>query len=64
MHGSLLDDLSDIWWDLKPGLYALDNGSEEQAADVFWDWKESFRTHWGRHAIDALRALHAHLEYS
>src|SRR5665213_4016308 len=52
MHGSLLDDLSDIWWDLKPGLYALDNGSEEQAADVFWAWKESFGKHWHRHAVD------------
>ncbi|HZL27638.1 MAG TPA: DUF5063 domain-containing protein [Acidobacteriaceae bacterium] len=62
MHGSLVDDLSDIWWDIKPGLNLLERKSDDWAPEVFWDWKESFQTHWGRHAIEALRALHEHLQ--
>jgi hypothetical protein len=56
---TLADGLADIWRDLKRGLLALDAGAPNQ--DVIWDWRYGFYTHWGRHATEALRALHPHL---
>lgn len=55
----LADDLVDIWRDLKGGLLALDDGAAVQ--DVVWEWRFGFYSHWGRHATEALRALHARL---
>ena len=56
---TLGDDLADIWLDLKPGLAGLQAGAP--VGDVIWDWRFTFYTHWGRHATEALRALHARL---
>ena len=50
------DDLADVWRDLKGGLTALAAGARWQ--DVAWEWKFALQTHWGRHAEDALVALH------
>jgi Domain of unknown function (DUF5063) len=55
----LADDLTDIWRDLKQGLIALEAGAPSE--DVTWEWRFGFYTHWGRHATEALRALHSHL---
>jgi uncharacterized protein DUF5063 len=55
----LADDLADIWLDLKRGLLALEGGAP--ASDVTWEWRFGFYTHWGRHATEALRAVHARL---
>jgi hypothetical protein len=55
----LADDLVDIWLDLKPGLLAIEGGAPPE--DVTWDWRFGFYSHWGRHATEALRALHARL---
>jgi len=54
--GSLADDLADIWCDLRAGFNALDAGSPWQ--DVAWEWRFGLQTHWGKHAVEALRALH------
>jgi uncharacterized protein DUF5063 len=54
---TLGDDLADIWRDLKPGLAGLAAGAPLDAA--LWDWRLLFYTHWGAHATDALRVLHA-----
>jgi hypothetical protein len=56
---SLGDDLVDICRDLKRGLLALDAGALGE--DVTWEWRFGFYTHWGRHATEALRVLHARL---
>lgn len=55
VQGSLTDDLSDIYHDLREGI-ALYEGKKYNEA--VWSWKFSFETHWGSHAIDAARALH------
>jgi hypothetical protein len=55
--GSLADDLADIWRDVTEGLLALEIGSPE--ADVIFHWRYLLDVHWGRHAVDALAALHA-----
>lgn len=57
--GDLADDLADIYRDIKPGLRAWDENIDVYLPDVVFEWKEPlFRTHWGRHAVDALRVLH------
>jgi hypothetical protein len=56
---ALADGLADIWRDLKEGLLALEAAAAPQ--DVVWEWRFGFYTHWGRHATEALRALHARL---
>lgn len=55
----LADDLADIYFDIKEGLFLLAAGHPAAAT---WSWKDSFRTHWGRHASTALRALHCYAE--
>lgn len=50
----LADDLADIYRDLKSGLWLYDRGYVKVA---LWDWRQSFQSHWGRHATGALYAL-------
>jgi hypothetical protein len=57
--GDLADDLTDIYRDLREGLWLLRHGHERAAV---WSWKFTFGCHWGRHAVSALRALHCHGE--
>ncbi len=52
--GDVADDLADTWRDLKGGLALYHKGNYAAAA---WEWRESFSTHWGRHAAGALYAL-------
>lgn len=56
--GSLTDDLGDVYLDLKRGLALWDRAL---AADAVWEWKFGFQTHWGLHAIRALRVIHCRL---
>ena len=57
--GDLRDDLADIYGDLKRGLLLFESGREEEAT---WDWRFGLRAHWGEHATNALRVLHAMIE--
>lgn len=55
IFGSISDDLTDIWGDLKTGLNAASAGSLDNAV---CDWRFSFETHWGPyHAAHAIRPL-------
>jgi hypothetical protein len=54
--GSLAADLSEIRFDLQQGLLALERGEPVEA--VVWEWRFGFENHWGRHLVDALRAIH------
>lgn len=51
--GSLADDLTDIYCELKHGLRTL----EEEPSVAYDDWRSGFRLHWGRHLVDAERHL-------
>lgn len=53
--GSLTEDLLDVYLDVCRGLSLWDSAQEVAA---IWEWRFSFDTHWGTHAIDALWALH------
>jgi hypothetical protein len=56
VSGSLADDLTDIFRDLQKGLAISERGAS--VSEVLWEWRFSFKFHWGRHAMDALRAIH------
>ncbi|HKF48852.1 MAG TPA: DUF5063 domain-containing protein [Terracidiphilus sp.] len=55
VYGSLADDLADIYRDLSEPL----NETSTPPEDRIWAWRFSFRSHWGQHAVDALRAIHS-----
>ncbi len=56
MSGSLADDLTDIYFDLRLGLELVDGVMPQRAAQA---WQSSYRTHWGQHLVDAERHLYA-----
>ena len=53
--GDLADDLADIYRDIKEGLSLAE---ADHLPEAMYSWRESFRTHWGRHASSAIRVLH------
>ena len=56
--GSLADDLTDIYCELKSGLEMVGADSASQGARVAAaSWRNGFRRHWGRHLLDAQRHL-------
>jgi hypothetical protein len=55
MSGSLADDLTDIYCELKHGLRLLE-GQPDAALE---GWRRGFRVHWGQHLLDAERHLYA-----
>ena len=57
VEGSLAGDISEIYYDLRQDFHLEEKGIPR--ADLLWELRESFREHWGRHAIEALKAIHA-----
>jgi len=55
VQGSLAGDISEIYFDLKQDLQLEEEGIT--AGDLLWELRESFREHWGRHALEALKAI-------
>lgn len=54
--GDLGDDLLDIYTDLKRGCLLDAQGRLDEA---LWFWSHMHRLHWGKHAVDAMVALHS-----
>lgn len=57
MSGSLADDLTDIYCELKNGLSRLDCNHDAQR--TLGSWRNGFCKHWGQHVVDAERHLYA-----
>jgi hypothetical protein len=55
-QGSLAGDISEIYFDLKQSLQLEESGVAQP--DVLFDWRLDFRSHWGRHLLEALTAIH------
>ena len=53
--GPISDDIADIYRDVVSGLIEYEAGRGAQAV---WEWGFQLRSHWGRHATDAIYALH------
>ena len=49
-----LDDLGDVYKDVRAGLVLYESGEPNEA---LWHWQYLHRIHWGRHAVGALFAL-------
>jgi hypothetical protein len=59
-EGDLADDLADIYRDLKPGISAWNTGDDRYLQDILYQWAHYGHVHhWGKHAVNAMRALHA-----
>jgi hypothetical protein len=54
--GSLADDLTDIYFELKRGLNMLDVAGPDAVARL---WEAGFKQHWGQHLVDAERHLYS-----
>lgn len=54
--GSLVDDISSIYNDIRKGILLYEKGF---LSDAQWEWKWSFENHWKFHAVDAIRALNS-----
>jgi hypothetical protein len=61
IFGTLADDIADIYRDLKEGLILFE-ARETPPEDIVWSWRFSFYSHWGKHAMDALLAIHFRLQ--
>jgi hypothetical protein len=57
MSGSLADDLTDIYCELKHGLQRLERGNDTRL--TLGRWRTGFCKHWGQHVVDAERHLYA-----
>lgn len=56
MSGSLADDLTDIYCELKHGLHLIEEECAPERA--FDDWCCGYQAHWGQHLLDAERHLY------
>lgn len=54
--GSLADDLTDIYCELKFGLKQLEQ--RESQSQIMRNWMQGYKLHWGRHLVDAERHLY------
>ena len=56
IYCDLKDDLADIARDLQNGIAAYESGLVGRAS---FTWRDGSEFHWGNHAVDAIRVLHA-----
>ena len=60
--GDLLDDIMDIYKDLKYQLMIFDLNTDDSIENAVWGFKFDFWYHWSNHAIDAMRTIHYVIE--
>lgn len=58
LMGDVADDLADIHRDLLDALSLYDAG---HLVEALWEFRESFRIHWGNHAVGAINAIHRYV---
>jgi hypothetical protein len=60
LKGGLVDDLADIWLEVKAGLLILESKSRKRLPNAVYKWRFGFDVHWGvHHAVTAIRVLNA-----
>lgn len=57
MSGSLADDITDIYFELKSGLELLTTDPDHPSRATT-RWQSGFMLHWGQHLVDAERHLY------
>ena len=61
--GDPLDDLGDIYVDIKPCLVLIKLEGLAEQEHALWELKFSFDTHWGHHIVNAIRTLYHLTKY-
>ena len=56
--GDLVDDLGDIYKDLKNSILIFNLNQLDCKENAAWQFKFDFDSHWGDHCINALNAIH------
>lgn len=56
--GDLVEDIGEVYKNLKNGLLLYEIGSKEATHNAIWELKFGFKSHWGNNLIDALRTFH------
>jgi len=56
--GSLAENISDIYQDLKDFLILYQTGTSEVMNDSLWECGLNFETFWGQKLLNSLRAIH------
>lgn len=60
--GDLVDDLGDIYQDLKFSIMIFNLGKQDCQENALWQFKFDFDKHWDDHCINALSAIHFFLQ--
>ena len=56
--GSLAENITDIYQDLKDFLILYQTGTEEIMNDAIWECTLNFESFWGQKLVNSLRAIH------
>ena len=56
--GDLVDDLGDIYKDLKRTIVIFETANVVAKENAIWKFKFDFDFHWGEHCVEALSAIH------
>ena len=62
--GDLVDDLGDIYKDLKIFLTGFEDRDNDVKQNALWHLKWSFDNHWNDHCMDAIYAIHYFLKHA
>ena len=60
--GDLVDDIGDIYKDLKYSIMIYNLDKEDCKENAVWQFKFDFDKHWDNHCINALSAIHYYLQ--
>ncbi len=60
-HGSLAEDLADIYQDMKDFIMVYRAGTVEIMQEAIFEVKTSFDQYWGQRLVNALRVIHSHI---
>ncbi|RZK64456.1 MAG: DUF5063 domain-containing protein [Pedobacter sp.] len=60
--GDLIDDLNDIYLDLKSSIELFNPERDECRENALWQFKFDFDNHWNSHCINAIYAIHYFLK--
>lgn len=59
--GDLIDDLGDIYQDIKHGLILFDKEDFNAKENAVWQFKFDYDNHWAEHCIEALGVIYHYL---
>lgn len=62
--GDLVDDLGDIYKDLKTFLTGFEDVDDDVKQNALWHLKWSFDNHWNDHCMNAVYAIHYLLKHA